>query len=377
MKLPIISLSAVIAVCAGMVSCSSTDNDNATNEITLSGDAIIIAPNSLILNRIETTEIKSTEYCPRFSASGQVKAIPARYAEVGVPFSGRIAKSFVRPGQKVQAGQPLFQISSGEYLEICRSAFEAATECDQAERAFSRASRLYESRMISAREYEEAKADYDIKKRAAENAAASLRVFGGDINSVAPGQPMTVKSPITGTVTVNNLVNGQYVKDDAEASVIVTDLDRVWVVANVKENDFSKLQNIDNVEVSIDSWADTTFIGKVYHINEILDPATRTVELIVECDNASGMLKPNMFGTVHLTDGKTEAILVNTAAIRRHDDHAYVVKSLGNNSYVNCFVETGESVDGFTIIKSGVAEGDVIVTNGAFYLPEMKIDRQS
>lgn len=372
MKLPIISLSAVIAVCGiALASCTSNGNENATQEITLSGDTIIIAPNSSILNRIETTEVKSTEYCPRFSASGQVKAIPARYAEVGVPFSGRIAKSFVRPGQKVQAGQPLFQISSGEYLEICRSAFEAATERDQAERALSRATRLYESRMISAREFEEAKADYDIKKRGAENAAASLRVFGGDLNSVAPGQPMTVKSPIAGTVTVNNLVNGQYVKDDAEPSVIVADLNKVWIVANVKESDFSKLRNIDRVDVSIDSWDDTTFTGTVYHINEILDPATRTVELIVECDNASGMLKPNMFGTVHLTDGSTRAMLVNTAAIRRHDDRTYVVKSLGNNRFVNCFVETGESVDDSTIIKSGIGEGESIVTKGAFYLPEM------
>lgn len=372
MKLPIISLSVVIAVWgATAVSCTSTGNDNAAQEITLSGDTITIAPNSSVLGRIETTEIKPTEYCPRFSAPGQIKAIPAQYAEVGVPFSGRIAKSFVRPGQKVQAGQPLFQISSGEYLEICRSAFEAATERDQAERALSRASRLYESRMISAREYEEAKADYEIKKRGAENAEASLKVFGGDINSVAPGQPMTVKSPISGTVTLNNLVNGQYVKDDAEPSVIVADLDKVWIVANVKENDFSKLQNIENVEVAIDSWPDTLFQGKVYHINEILDPATRTVELIVECDNASGKLKPNMFGTVNLTDGKTEAMLVNTAAIRRHDDRTYVVKSLGNNRYVNCFVEIGESVDDSTIIKAGLQPGDVVVTKGAFYLPEM------
>ena len=372
MKLPIISLPAVIAVCMTMfASCTSKNNDSAKSDFTISGDTIIVDPTTSVLQRIESTTISQSEYSPRFSASGQVKAIPAKYAEVGVPFSGRIVKSFVHPGQKIAAGQPIFQISSGEYLEICRTAFEAATERDQAERALARASRLYESRMISAREYEEAQADYDIKKRAAENAEASLRVFGGDIATMAPGQPMTVKSPISGTVIVNNLVNGQYVKDDAEPSVIIADLNKVWVVASVKESDFSKLRNIDKVEVSIDSWADTLFDGSIYHINEMLDPATRTVELIVECDNATGKLKPNMFGVVNMTDSPTGAILVNTAAIRRHDDKTYVVKDLGNNRFVNTFVEIGESVDDATIIKSGVIPGDKIVTKGAFYFPEM------
>lgn len=354
-----------------MLSCSSDKSENANSEITISGDTIVLPTGSSILQRITESEVTLSDYCPTFSASGQVKPIPSRYAEVGVPFSGRIAKSYVRPGQKVVAGEPLFQISSSEYLEICRDALEAATELEQAQRALARANRLYESHMISARELEEAKADYEIKKQTADNAAASLSVFGGDIRTVVPGQPMTVKSPISGTVIANNLVNGQYVKDDAEPSVIVADLAKVWVVANVKERDFSKLAGIANVDVTIDAWSDTVFAGKVYHINEMLDPATRTVELIVECDNESEMIKPNMFCTVHLTDDKDRAVLINTAAIRRNDDRTYVVKSLGNNRYVNRYVETGESVGDSTIVTSGISAGEVIVTGGAFYFPEI------
>lgn len=354
-----------------MLSCSGGKSETATPEITMSGDTIILSAESSILPRITASEIALSDYSPRFSASGQVRAIPARYAEVGVPFAGRIAKSHVRPGQKVKAGEPLFQISSSEYLEICRDALEAATELEQAQRALARANRLYDSHMISARELEEAKADYDIKKQTADHAAASLRVFGGDIATVVPGQPMTVKSPIAGTVITNNLVNGQYVRDDAEPSVIVADLEKVWVVANVKERDFSKLAGIANVDVTIDAWSDTVFTGKIYHINEILDPATRTVELIVECDNPQEMIKPNMFCTVHLTDDASRAVLVNTAAIRRTDDRTYVVKSLGQNRYVNCYVETGESIGDSTIIISGVNPGEAVVTSGAFYFPEI------
>ncbi len=351
-------------------SCSTKSGENSTSDFSISGDTITVAPNSSILDRIQTADVTLSGYRARFSAPGQIKAIPAQYAEVGVPFSGRIVKSFVRPGQKVAAGQALFQISSGDYLEICRAAFEAATESDQAERALSRATRLHEAHMISARELEEAQADRDVKKRAAENAAATLGVFGGDMASVTPGQPLTVKSPIAGTVTANDLVNGQYVKDDAEPSVIVADLSKVWVVASVKESDFGKLRGIETVDVGIESRPDTVIAGSIYHIGEILDPESRTVQLIVECDNTDGMLKPNMFGTVNFTDAETEAMLINTAAVRRVDDRTYVVKSLGDNRFVNAYVGIGESVGDSTVVTSGLTPGETIVDKGAFFFPE-------
>lgn len=363
-------VAALLGVLAIISSCSTKSNENSTPEFTISGDTIVVSPTSSILSRIETAGVTASDYRARFSAPGQIKAIPAQYAEVGVPFSGRIVKSFVRPGQKVGAGQPLFQISSGDYLEICRAAFEAATESDQAERALSRAKRLHEAHMISERELEEAKADRDVKKRAAENAAATLGVFGGDMASITPGQPLTVKSPIAGTVTANNLVNGQYVRDDAEPSVIVADLGKVWVVASVKENDFGKLQGIETVDVGIESRPDTVFQGNIYHVGEILDPESRTVQLIVECDNAAGLLKPNMFGTVNFTDAETEAMLISTAAVRRVDDRTYVVKSLGNNKFVNAYVGIGESVGDSTIVTSGLTPGETIVAKGAFFFPE-------
>ncbi|MBD5198544.1 MAG: efflux RND transporter periplasmic adaptor subunit [Bacteroidales bacterium] len=367
----IIKSATVVSMMVAIISsCSTKSGENTTPEFTVSDDTITVSAASPILGRIETADVAMTGYRARFSAPGQIEAIPAQYAEVGVPFSGRIIKSFVRPGQRVSAGQPLFQISSGDYLEICRAAFEASTESDQADRALSRAKRLHEAHMISSRELEEAQADYEVKKRAAENAAATLSVFGGDMASITPGQPLTIKSPITGTVTANNLVNGQFVKDDADPSIIVADLGKVWVVASVKEGDFAKLQGIETVDVKIDAHPDTVFKGTIYHVGEILDPESRTVQLIVECDNADGLLKPNMFGTVNFTDAESDAILISTTALRRVDDRTYVVKSKGNNRFVNSYVEIGESVGDSTIVKSGLVPGETIVSKGAFFFPE-------
>lgn len=369
MRKLIILLTALVA----LGSCDSNRSAKESADSSVSGDTVTVTPDSPLSKRIQTSAVELKEYNPSFTASGEVRAIPSRYAEIAMPFSGRIVSSLVDAGTRVSVGTPLFRINSGDFMEVVRAAYDARTEKEQAERALARASRMFESKMASARELEEAQADFDIKNRAAQNAAATLRVFGADISSLAPGEPLTVKSPIAGTVVTNRLVNGQYVKDDAEPGIVIADLSKVWVVANVKEKDFALLKGIDEVGITIDATPDTVFSGRVFHVNDILDPATRSVELIVECDNHDGIMKPNMFGTVHITDAATKAVLVPTKALRRKNDLAYVMQAIGNNRYKGVIVATGPAVGDCTVVTDGLSRGDMIVTEGAFYLPEPEL----
>lgn len=361
-----------LAAMSLMVSCLNKESNETTQEYTLDGTTVVVPVESPLTARLSVESVDSHNYNHGFVTSGEVRAIPSQYAEVGAPFPGRIAASLVQPGDKVLAGTPLFRISSSEFMEVCRAAYDARTEMDQASRALARTRRMYEGKMASARELEESQADYDIKSRAAANAAAALKVFGTDINSVIPGEALTVKSPITGVVMSNNLVNGQFVKDDVDAAVVVADLRKVWVVANVKEQDFAALKNATAVHVSVDAIPDSLIQGKLYHINDILDPATRTLEIIVECDNPAGELKPNMFGKVTVDGPDSEALLVPNSALRRNEDIVYVMRALGDGRYEGVKVQTGMPVDGFTPIISGLQPGDSIVTKGAFYLPEIQ-----
>lgn len=353
-------------------SCSNKENNEAPREYILDGTVVEVLAESPLMARLSVESISPRNFQDEFVTSCEVSAIPSHYAEVGVPFAGRISESLVKLGDKVSVGTPLFRISSGEFMEVCRTAYDARTEEEQASRALARAKRMYEGKMASARELEEAQADYDIKSRAAANAAASLKVFGADINSVVPGETLTVKSPIAGVVVSNNLVNGQYVKDDTDAAVVVADLRKVWVVANVKEHDFAVMNNATAVRVGVDAMPDSLIDGSIYHIGDILDPATRTAQLIVECDNSAGKLKPNMFGRVTVYGPETEALLVPNSALRRNEDIVYVMRALEKGRYEGVRIKVGNSVDGFTPVYSGLRPGDLIVTKGAFYLPEIQ-----
>ena len=53
----------------------------------------------------EISEVQKELHETTFTVSGIVKAIPNHYAEIASPFAGRVTRSFIRLGQKVDKGQ--------------------------------------------------------------------------------------------------------------------------------------------------------------------------------------------------------------------------------------------------------------------------------
>ena len=105
-----------------------------------------------------------------------------------------------------------------------------------------------------------------------------------------------------------------------------------------------------------------------HSISELLDPETRSVEVLIECDNRDHRLQPYMYGTVQLTDAATEAMLVPTSAILQQEESCYVLVCEGANRFRKAEVTTASTDGDRTVVLSGVRPGEEIVTGGAFYL---------
>lgn len=355
---------------ASLWACSPRQQSEATPDIIADGTTYTLPEGSAVAANILTDTIGLRSVEATFTATGEVRPIPATFAEIAVPYTGRIVRSFVRLGQLVAKGSPLFQISSADYSEAARAYLEAKAENELALRNYERKQRLYESKVASATDVEEARAESDIKQQACDNAAAALAVFGVAPADMRPGHPLTVSAPIAGKIVADNIVLGQYVKEDAEPLLQIADLRKVWVVASVKEKDLGLVRDLSNVEITLAAIPDTVFGGTLYHVNDILDPDTRSIEVIIECDNARGLLKPNLYATVRLLDAPEEVLCVPNRAILRDENEAYVIRATGPSTFEKVSVLTGASADGYTVVREGVAQGDAVVTKGAFYFLE-------
>lgn len=343
-------------------------DDEVALAVTLQGDTVQVKADSPIIGKLKTETIKREPYRMEFTTSGVVKAIPANYAQIASPFAGRIAKSFVRLGQKVAPGSPIFEISSPSFFETGKVYYQAKQEMELALKSLKREKDLVQNKVGIQKEMEEAEVNYELKKKDYENALASLKVYQIEPDELVLGQPLVVRSPIAGEVVADHIVLGQYIKEDADPVAVVANLDKVWVVANVKEKDLPLIQSLDEVEIHLVALPEQAFTGKIYHISEMLDEDTRSVEVLIECDNTARLMKPAMYGSVKLSDRETDLIRIPTAAILQEENSPYVLVSLGNNSFLRQRITTGISDNDKTVILSGLNAGDTIISTGAFYL---------
>lgn len=361
-KLLIFPLAVLVA------SCAADGGRGESHDLTLDGDRIIVAEGAPVLEKLKTLKVENTPYRAEFTAAGMVQAIPTDYAEIASPFAGRIVRSFVRLGQKVVPGSPIFEISSPSFFETSKTFYQARQEMELALKNLNREQDLLKNRVGAAKDVEEAEVNYELKKKDYENALAALSVYQIDPDRMALGQPLVVRSPIAGEIVRNRIVLGQYIKEDAGALAVVADLRKVWVAAHVKEKDIPLIRGLREVDVSLTALPEDTIRGRIYHISELLDEDTRSVEVLVECDNADRRMKPNMYGTVRLADAATQAMLIPASAVLQQEESSYVLVREEASVFRKAPVEVKGTDDGRCVVLSGLRPGDEIVSEGAIYL---------
>ena len=355
--------------------CSRGGGESASVDLVqpvVSGDTVAVPDGSNIASRLELDTIGEEYHSINLTTTGVVAAIPNAYAEVASPMTGRVARVMVRLGQTVEAGSPLYEVSSSEYSEIIKNYLQSKTAMVTARRVKERTQDLYNNKVASERELDEAKMQYDIAMEEYRHAESVCREYQIDLDRAEVGQPLTVRSPIRGRVLDNNLVVGGYLREDSEARVVVANLDKVWVKANVSETAVPYLTNIEHVEVRLVAQPDSIVHGRVSYVGGMLDPETRTVQTVIECDNPRMMMKPNMYAAVSMRMTGRNSIVIHKTAVLQGEGGRYVFRCLSPGLYVRTRIEAQTLDSEHVLVTSGLAEGDVIIGNGAFYLNDCK-----
>ena len=366
-KIPVI-LSAVI-----FTSCGNNSSTKEVADLVVNGDTIVIKENSPILEQIVVQNAQLKDFESEYRTNGTVRPVSGKLAEIAPPFAGRIIKSNVKLGQKVSAGSPVFELGSSDFYEAVKSYFAAQSANEVVQRKFNRQKELAANGVVAQRDLEEAQNEANIALQELEQAKASLQIFNIDVEmrhaaSLQMGQPLKVVSPIAGEVVKCNITIGGYVKEDAEPLVVVADLSKVWVAALVKEKYFGAIKQGDRVEIYTDAHPNKILWGTIYYIGEMLDEETRSLEVIVECNNADRELKLGMFCETHFLSAPTKAIILPSTAIMQEQDNDYVFVEMAKGKFVRRKVVT-ESVRKNTVrIISGITEGEHVLIEGGVYL---------
>ena len=360
-------------LCVALWSCNSKTETSTPENYTVKDNVITLTEDSTIKSRLEVANVTQEIVTVDLSVNGFVKAIPNNYAQIAPPFAGRITKSFVKLGQQVSKGTPIFELSSSDYYAAQQEYLANVQELKNAEINLKRQQDLFKNAVGVKRELEEAETDYKIKKLAVDNATATLNVYNVNPTKMKMGEALVITSPINGKVITNDLIIGQYLKEDSEPLVTVAELSKVWVAAQVKEKDLAILNDLDEVELYAEAYSNQPFSGKIVNVGQVVDEETRSVEILIEVNNQNGHLKPGMYVNVKLKDTGKQTIVVPAKAVFQQNDNQFVFLQVGQDQYTKKNVTTLSTPDpNTTAILEGLHLNDKIITNGGIYLLQAK-----
>lgn len=356
--------------CLLLASCKG-EGEKIIEEISYQGDSVIVRTGSPILEKITTAVLSEEPFSSEFRTVGTVQAEAGRYAEVGVPFDGRIISSKVMLGSRVYAGQTLFEVSSPEFFEASKTYFQNLRNYETAKASYERKTALQDAGVVSVKELEEAYAEAENARDEKAASEAAFRAYGMDPDSMAPGAPMRIVSPISGEVVRCNLTPGSYTKADGEALLTVADLSKVWVTAQVKERFIGAVARNGKAEIFTEAEPGTAVVGKVLNIGNLVDEQTRSAQVIVSCDNADRRLKHGMYVSAHFISSPRNSIVVPSTAVFQGEESSYVFMATdAGNIFLRRRVIAGESNDDLTRVRiiDGLSAGERIVSDGGLYL---------
>lgn len=285
---------------------------------------------------------------------GQVAFDETRVRTVSLKFDGWVERLYVDfTGRAVRAGEPLLVTyapmlaSAEEELVLAHQLLRDVQGADSATR------RGAERMLIGARERLR---NWDVPAEEiarAEESGESRRT-------------LEIRAPYDGVV-IEKLVNeGQRVMA-GDPLLRIADLRRVWVEAEVFEQDVALVRLGQRVTVELDAFAGRPRSGPIVFLQPTVDPETRTLRVRVELDNADGQLRPGMYATIRVqATGSGAVVHVPRSAVLSTGRRDIVFVRMDDGMLEPRQVVLGIASDDRVEIRSGLSVGETVVASATF-----------
>ncbi|BAU04391.1 MULTISPECIES: efflux RND transporter periplasmic adaptor subunit [Nostocales] len=177
---------------------------------------------------------------------------------------------------------------------------------------------------------------------------------------------VTITAPITGKVADREVTLGQSFQDAGGKLMTIVNDNRVFATANIYEKDLDKVKTGQRVSLKVASVPNRTFNGRIAVIESVVAGDTRVVPVKAEIDNSSGVLKPGMFAELEVLTNQTssDVLAINSASVVEANGKKQVYVQNGN-AYQPVEVTLGQTSQDMVEVKTGLFEGDLIVTQRA------------
>ena len=302
---------------------------------------------------VEVEEVRVGSLTRTITAVGTLRA--NQMIELRSEIPGLVSEIYVRGGEYIGAGAPLFSIDDRSYkAEVQR----AQAQLTNAQLGFERAQKLAANKLTAQKKnFDEAEANFKMAEANVDKAESEL-------------SKTKITAPFEGIVGLHNLSVGAHLDSNKEILTLV-DITPIKVDFRVPAEYLPYLSVAQKVSVVVDGFGTTAFPGLIEGIDSKVDPVTHSINARAVVPNKKHLLKPGLFSRVDVVVGaKDNTLIIPSAAIDKQGDQDMVYKVVEGLAFhvpVITGIQEGENVE----VLRGLNPGDHVVTVG-----QMKIRDQ-
>lgn len=273
---------------------------------------------------------------------------PNEMVELKTETDGVIREIAFDEGQRVKKDALLVALDD---TKLAAQLAEAEANLQLAKTSFERVKQLFEGKLISQQEYDQASATFAANEAGVELKRRQLR-------------DARVTAPFAGITSARQISPGQVITRNSTLTWLV-DLDTVKVEVAVPERYLSQLAIGQAINFKVAAFPKDAFKGEVYFISPQLDPGTRTALVKARIANPDAKLKGGMFAGLDLTlQLRESALVIPEPAIVNNGDATMVFALTATNTAVMKPVKIGLRLAGKAEVLGGLTPGEQVVVEG-------------
>lgn len=305
---------------------------------------------------VKTGTVEYKQLSDDIRATGTVDIDQKLVSYVQVRFAGYIHKVFVNATYLyVHKGQPLFTI------------YSPALVATENEYLLAR----QDAKLLSTSTVNGVASGAASLTSAAEQRLAQWQIPQRELDQLKrTGKPipdLTIDSPVSGYITEYNALPNLYVQPSTRLYT-VADLSRVWVNAQVFQDEVGRLRPGDPVDVTVDAYPGRTFYGRINQILPQVDLATRTVTVRLVIQNPGLKLKPGMYVNCDLKSPLGRQLVIPASAVFQTGARQLAFLYSGNGAITPQEILIGPQVGNEVVVLKGLRPHQRIVTSANFLI---------
>ena len=315
-----------------------------------------ISPQRLQNIGVKTGLVERKPIEDEIRTTGNVAVDETRLAYVQVRFSGFVQKVFVDATyQYVRKGQPLLTIYSPDLVATEREYLVAKENLQQVAQSTVPGVASSAASLLGA-------------------AAERLKQWGVPQQEIARlestgqvQQEIEVDSPVSGYITERDALPSVTVQPGMRLYTIA-DLSTVWVQAQVFQDDLARIKIGSPATLTLNTYPDRTFSGRVDFIYPQVDMETRTAKARVVFSNPGLQLKPGMFVNVALKIPMGRQLVIPASGVLQSGTRQIVFVNRDDGYLEPREVQLGARTGDDFIVLKGLKQGEQIITSANFLI---------